>query len=249
MVSNWKDNIGLWHTVCELYINNDLNIIKLKMPFSELESISLMFQRENICEFFYLKATDIKFSLPIIKQTLDKYIGFSLKNGNDVLVELNTEDHVASKPSPESDSMVYYFNQITVDVEGYDISLEGESIIKEPESGYNSIVIESTINIRLKSKDKSNVISLHKMPSGTQYMQIGPYRTRLNTLFSRKLAERANIGIDNVLSMEPQLGLAFLQSKFSNTALYKGFSDHSPDLFPCSLLALATSGFQRKNRF
>nr|WP_274725394.1 neuraminidase-like domain-containing protein [Xenorhabdus bovienii] len=215
MMSNWKDNIGLWHTVCELYINNDLNIRKLKIPFSELESISLIFQLENICEFFYLKATDIKFALPIIKQTLDKYISFSLKNGNDVLVELNAEDHVASKPSPESDSMVYYFDQITVDVEGYDISLVGEFIIKEPESGYNGIVIESPINIRLKYKDKSNVISLHKMPSGTQYMQIGPYRTRLNTLFSRKLAERANIGIDNVLSMEtqnlpePQLGKGF----------------------------------------
>ncbi|MGJ0576843.1 neuraminidase-like domain-containing protein [Xenorhabdus bovienii] len=207
IVSDWKDNAGIWHTICEASID----IINI----NKLENILVSFLRENPCKCFYLGATGIEIALPMNQKTQDKNIIFSLKNGNDVLVELNAEDHVASKSSSESDPMVYDFNQVTVDVEGYDIPLVGEFIINGSEVGYNGIVAESPIHIKLKSKDKSNVISLHKIPSGTQYMQIGPYRTRLNTLFSRKLAERANIGIDNVLSMEtqnlpePQLGKGF----------------------------------------
>lgn len=197
IVTSWKDNAGVWHTIFESSIDGYLNL-------NELESINLEIISNDSEHIFILIATDIEIASPIIHKIPDKYIMFSLKNGGDVLVELNAKDHVISKPSPESDPMVYDFNQVTVDIEGYDIPLIGEFIINEPDGGYNGMIAESPIHIKLKSKDKSNIISLHKMPSGTQYMQIGPYRTRLNTLFSRKLAERANIGIDNVLSMETQ---------------------------------------------
>ncbi|WP_038240571.1 neuraminidase-like domain-containing protein [Xenorhabdus szentirmaii] len=197
IVLDWKDNTGVWHTICESFIN-DISII------NNMENIIAMFFRQDPCLYFCSIATDIKYVSSMIKQIQDKHIKFLLKNDNDILVELNAEDHVTSKPSPESDPVVYDFNQVAVNIEGYDIPLVSEFIIKQTDSGYNDIVIESPIHIKLKSKDKSNVISLHKMSSGTQYMQIGPYRTRLNTLFSRKLTERANIGIDNVLSMETQ---------------------------------------------
>ncbi|CAM3296217.1 A component of insecticidal toxin complex (Tc) [Xenorhabdus nematophila ATCC 19061] len=208
IVLDWKDNTGVWHTICESF-TNDVSII------NNMGNIAALFLREDPCVYLCSIATDIKIASSMIEQIQDKNISFLLKNGSDILVELNAEDHVASKPSHESDPMVYDFNQVKVDIEGYDIPLVSEFIIKQPDGGYNDIVIESPIHIKLKSKDTSNVISLHKMPSGTQYMQIGPYRTRLNTLFSRKLAERANIGIDNVLSMEtqnlpePQLGEGF----------------------------------------
>ncbi|MFS2224056.1 neuraminidase-like domain-containing protein [Pantoea sp. B65] len=48
--------------------------------------------------------------------------------------------------------------------------------------------------------------------AGEQYLENGPWRTRVNTLFARQLVARANMGLDTVLSMEtqqlqePQLG-------------------------------------------
>ncbi|MHA1053697.1 Tc toxin subunit A-related protein [Enterobacter mori] len=40
--------------------------------------------------------------------------------------------------------------------------------------------------------------------NGTQYLQHGPYRTRLNTLFARQLTERAEAGTDSILSLATQ---------------------------------------------
>ena len=47
-------------------------------------------------------------------------------------------------------------------------------------------------------------ISLYTTPDGAQYMEWDGYRTRLNTLFTRQLIERANNGIDAILSPETQ---------------------------------------------
>ncbi|WP_368890419.1 neuraminidase-like domain-containing protein, partial [Morganella morganii] len=47
-------------------------------------------------------------------------------------------------------------------------------------------------------------ISLYTDKNGAQYMEWDAYRTRLNTLFARQLIERANRGIDAVLSPETQ---------------------------------------------
>lgn len=54
------------------------------------------------------------------------------------------------------------------------------------------------------AKTGSAVISLHTTPDGARYMEWDVYRTRLNTLFARQLIERANRGIDAVLSPETQ---------------------------------------------
>lgn len=47
-------------------------------------------------------------------------------------------------------------------------------------------------------------ISLYTTPEGAQYMEWDGWRTRLNTLFTRQLIERANNGIDAILSPETQ---------------------------------------------
>ncbi|HIH4319859.1 TPA: neuraminidase-like domain-containing protein, partial [Morganella morganii] len=49
-----------------------------------------------------------------------------------------------------------------------------------------------------------NAISLYTDKNGAQYMEWDAYRTRLNTLFARQLIERANRGIEAVLSPETQ---------------------------------------------
>nr|WP_256680419.1 hypothetical protein [Morganella morganii] len=59
------------------------------------------------------------------------------------------------------------------------------------------------MHINLGEKEsRSSVISLHTTTDGAQYMEWDVYRTRLNTLFARQLIERANNGIDAVLSPE-----------------------------------------------
>ncbi|HCT5880043.1 insecticidal toxin protein [Morganella morganii] len=50
----------------------------------------------------------------------------------------------------------------------------------------------------------TRTISLHTTEDGAQYMEWGAYRTRLNTLFARQLIERANRGIEAILSPETQ---------------------------------------------
>ncbi|MGN9494412.1 neuraminidase-like domain-containing protein [Pseudomonas syringae pv. aptata] len=61
----------------------------------------------------------------------------------------------------------------------------------------------------------SNVIQIKTTSEKAQYIEVDAYRTRLNTLFARKLVERAASGIDTILSyetqeiQEPQLGAGF----------------------------------------
>ncbi|MDZ7322860.1 neuraminidase-like domain-containing protein [Kosakonia sacchari] len=51
----------------------------------------------------------------------------------------------------------------------------------------------------------SRKMSLMRADTGVQYLQRGPYRVRINTLFARQLVARATLGLDAVLSMETQL--------------------------------------------
>ncbi|WP_228939598.1 Tc toxin subunit A-related protein [Photorhabdus thracensis] len=64
---------------------------------------------------------------------------------------------------------------------------------------------EEHFSIRIiKKANVDDVLTLHHDANGAQYMQWGVYRTRLNTLFARKLISRANAGIDTILSMDTQ---------------------------------------------
>ncbi|EAB8791663.1 hypothetical protein YG57_26635, partial [Salmonella enterica subsp. enterica] len=71
----------------------------------------------------------------------------------------------------------------------------------------NTDVLAATTTYKLVIKKTHSVqkaISLYTTPAGAQYMEWDGYRTRLNTLFTRQLIERANSGIDAILSPETQ---------------------------------------------
>ncbi|MEY0265811.1 hypothetical protein [Morganella morganii] len=70
-------------------------------------------------------------------------------------------------------------------------------------TGYLTAVTDYKL-IQETPKISKSVISLHTTADGAQYMEWDTYRTRLNTLFARQLIERANNGIDAVLSPETQ---------------------------------------------
>ncbi|WP_162524133.1 neuraminidase-like domain-containing protein [Photorhabdus khanii] len=52
--------------------------------------------------------------------------------------------------------------------------------------------------------NKFPVIPLYRLSHGAQYLQYGPYRIRVNTLFARQLVASASAGLDNILSMNTQ---------------------------------------------
>ncbi|MEN0586039.1 MULTISPECIES: neuraminidase-like domain-containing protein [unclassified Kosakonia] len=70
-----------------------------------------------------------------------------------------------------------------------------------------------TATLTIYQGTESRKMSFLRTDTGVQYLQRGPYRVRINTLFARQLVARANLGLDAVLSMEtqllqePQLGL------------------------------------------
>lgn len=71
----------------------------------------------------------------------------------------------------------------------------------------NTDVLAATATYKLVIKNAVldlRPLSLHTTPDGAQYMEWDGYRTRLNTLFTRQLIERANNGIDAILSPETQ---------------------------------------------
>ncbi|MET4860968.1 neuraminidase-like domain-containing protein [Morganella morganii] len=71
----------------------------------------------------------------------------------------------------------------------------------------NTDTLTATATYKLVIKNAvldSRPISLYTTPEGAQYMEWDGYRTRLNTLFTRQLIERANNGIDAILSPETQ---------------------------------------------
>lgn len=63
----------------------------------------------------------------------------------------------------------------------------------------------ATLTIYQGSDVEARKMSITHTDTGVQYLQRGVYRVRINTLFARLLAARANFGLDAVLSMETQL--------------------------------------------
>ncbi|KFF81761.1 neuraminidase-like domain-containing protein [Pseudomonas syringae] len=75
--------------------------------------------------------------------------------------------------------------------------------------------IQWIVPVTRNASDSKNIIKIKNTHEKAQYMEVDAYRTRLNTLFARKLVERAASGIDTILSyetqeiQEPQLGAGF----------------------------------------
>ncbi|MFD0706266.1 Tc toxin subunit A-related protein [Photorhabdus akhurstii] len=122
--------------------------------------------------------------------------------------------NVPTEPTPNFEEMYYQFKALEeIDVSKLTYNNNEASIDITftafadafDESGKKRNLGEEHFSIRIiKKSETNNVLSLHSNSSGAQYMQWGDYRTRLNTLFARKLISRANAGIDTILSMETQ---------------------------------------------
>ncbi|WP_323837588.1 neuraminidase-like domain-containing protein [Photorhabdus africana] len=132
---------------------------------------------------------------------------------------LNSEPYIANdkvsvKPPLNFEEMCYQFNGLKeIDVSKLvfknneaSIDITFTAFADAFESGQKERNLgEEHFSIRIiKKSETNNVLSLHSNSSGAQYMQWGDYRTRLNTLFARKLISRANAGIDTILSLETQ---------------------------------------------
>ncbi|MBS9434144.1 neuraminidase-like domain-containing protein [Photorhabdus hainanensis] len=122
--------------------------------------------------------------------------------------------NVPTEPTPNFEEMYYQFKVLEeIDVSKLTYNNNEASIDITftafadafDESGKKRNLGEEHFSIRIiKKAETDDVLSLHSCSSGAQYMQWGDYRTRLNTLFARKLISRANAGIDTILSMETQ---------------------------------------------
>ncbi|WP_336769000.1 neuraminidase-like domain-containing protein [Pantoea endophytica] len=124
---------------------------------------------------------------------------------------VNAQDHIGNALLPvlNLDETVYKFRGIAFDVpltafhQGLaevSVSLKAEAVDGRDLGSQHGI-----ITLAQAEPGTQNVMTLMRTDTGAQYLQKGPYRTRLNTLFAHRLTERAGAGLDAVLAMETQL--------------------------------------------
>ncbi|EMD0830095.1 insecticidal toxin protein [Morganella morganii] len=109
-------------------------------------------------------------------------------------------------PKSDNGTMSFRFEELIVDVTDY---LKNKSSLDLTVTANFKLTTGQSASckysLQLKTPEVSaRVISLHTTKDGAQYMEWDAYRTRLNTLFARQLIEKANNGIEAVLSPETQ---------------------------------------------
>ncbi|MCF1264477.1 Tc toxin subunit A [Morganella morganii] len=106
-------------------------------------------------------------------------------------------------PMHQAETLHFAFGALSLTLPG-----EGNKktiTVKVSYTGIEPLVASTHYQLTLEiPKISERAISLYTTEDGAQYMEWGAYRTRLNTLFARQLIERANNGIDAVLSPETQ---------------------------------------------
>ncbi|WP_316576591.1 Tc toxin subunit A-related protein [Morganella morganii] len=157
--------------------------------------------------------------VPVAKISIDKYIKkitsasadsitLTFSSDNKIIRTISGSNIGITVPEfPESNNgtMSFLFRELMVDVTDYvknsslDLTVTAEFKLTTGQSA------SCRYSLQLKSpKVSTHVIVLHTTENGAQYMEWDAYRTRLNTLFARQLIEKANSGIDAVLSPETQ---------------------------------------------
>ncbi|MDE9544852.1 neuraminidase-like domain-containing protein [Xenorhabdus bovienii] len=147
-----------------------------------------------------------------------KDISFSIRKSSETQV-ITAKDAVNSLPKPSFEGMNYVFNPIVLNVSDLTFINNIESIavyfeIKNKD-GKSIGKASSTLTIKKVNYSPDSILHLYNTDAGVQYMQLGVYRIRLNTLLAPQLVSRANTGIDTILTMEtqqlpePQLGKGF----------------------------------------
>ncbi|MDE9452800.1 neuraminidase-like domain-containing protein [Xenorhabdus bovienii] len=146
------------------------------------------------------------------------YITFEAKVANEVKI-FTANDEVDKLPRPSFDGMNYIFNPLDFDVSNLIFINDSASI----DMSFNAKTKDgrligkatATLTIKKVNYSQNNILHLYNTDAGVQYMQLGVYRIRLNTLLAPQLVSRANTGIDTILTMEtqrlpePQLGKGF----------------------------------------
>ncbi len=98
----------------------------------------------------------------------------------------------------------YNFDEHKLDITDF-IRNKEVSLTLQAKFKNNSVDIARKYKLNITVPGTSlRAISLYTDKNGAQYMEWDAYRTRLNTLFARQLIEKANSGIDAVLSPETQ---------------------------------------------
>ncbi|WP_342227218.1 neuraminidase-like domain-containing protein [Rickettsiella endosymbiont of Rhagonycha lignosa] len=125
----------------------------------------------------------------------------------------NARDWCSRLPMLDPRKMVYAFNRVEmlipnkgmIDLLNVTCLFIAENSTGKKASNLATIILDvQPIKKVVKEEKNSSSIILDKNINGAQYMQSGPYRTRLNTLFATQLIERADLGIDTVLTLNTQ---------------------------------------------
>lgn len=136
-------------------------------------------------------------------------------NGDTTVLEF-TQSGTPNHPAVLSDGSFYFdstFSRQSLDVTAFvknnQLNLPFKIDFKRVSNAKISGSRHYNLTMKVSAGDSSAatgsaVISLHTTPDSARYMEWDAYRTRLNTLFARQLIERANRGIDAVLSPETQ---------------------------------------------
>lgn len=135
-------------------------------------------------------------------------ITFKLKNEKEDLIKITGLDagiYPPAYPPSSKKTLSFAFGEQKINIPtGTDINnLEFTVTV----NFNNTDVLKATTSYNLAIKKPvldTRSISLHTTTDGAQYMEWDGYRTRLNTLFARQLIERANNGIEAILSPETQ---------------------------------------------
>lgn len=114
---------------------------------------------------------------------------------------------VSHLPVPSLTRMTYSFENVVIDASDLvfidnksELLLSCEAYFADGKRvGREEFVIPVSV-----TPISNQVLSLYSEASGGQYMQTGPYRVRMNTLFARQLVERSVQGINKILSFNSQ---------------------------------------------
>ncbi|EML5381256.1 toxin [Enterobacter bugandensis] len=185
--------------------DTDDNIDRLKNPFHIIDGLGIaQVVRDHHILFSELASQDV---------TLTARVGT-------VTTTFTAERYVSSQPDANFESMRYDFSGISLTIPHtafVDNRAEVQITLGARTTTGSSLGQEIfSFTVVRSGVDTEGAVSvplaLHSTGNGAQFLQNGPYRTRINTLFARQLVVRAERGIDSILALasqqlpEPQMG-------------------------------------------
>lgn len=151
-------------------------------------------------------------SFKMIDTTLDhSQISLSVTVGGENLV-LNSSSETLSHPDTTTkftlDESLFSFTRQSVVIPELafinnkaDVTFTFQAVAP---AGDDRALGDESYSVTLTRITTVPIITLNHTAENAQYLQYGPYRVRVNTLFAKQLVAYANMGIDNVLNMSTQ---------------------------------------------